>query len=238
MLPPHEARNFIHKSRFTRGLIGGITGGLTGGPGGVIGGFSAGFAPRRPSRRRGGSPRAPRTRTTRAARPRVSRQPAITLAAVPLASTPLSSRRCPRGQKRIAGVCVDLGAAAPGGDPLFSAASGAAIMGRYGAGLTPLGESRVVLDCLPGMVLGTDDICYNKRDLRNNERKWPKGRRPLGTPGEMAALSKAASFGRRMEATVKRMQKIGVLKKPARRAAPKARAPKQLAPGPSIINVE
>jgi hypothetical protein len=32
----------------------------------------------------------------------------------------------------------------------------------------------------------------------------------------MAALAKAARFGKRMETTVKRMQSIGVLKKPRR----------------------
>ena len=76
------------------------------------------------------------------------------------------------------------------------------------------------------MVLGRDNLCYNRGDIGNKDRKWPRGRKPLGTPGEMAALAKAASFGRRMEETVKRMQKLGVLKKPKRATRP--RAPQKL----------
>ena len=58
----------------------------------------------------------------------------------------------------------------------------------------------------------------------------------MGTPGDMSALRKAASFGRRMETTVKRMQKIGVLKKPAsRKAAPEK--PKLIAAAPAITAV-
>ena len=116
------------------------------------------------------------------------------------------------------------------------AMGGAAVMGRYGAALAPSTESRIHRDCLPGMVLGDDNLCYNRRSIRNSDRKYPRGARPLGTPGEMSALRKAASFGRRMETTVKRMQKIGVLRKPApRKASPK---PKQLVSGPGITVVD
>lgn len=112
---------------------------------------------------------------------------------------------------------------------------GAAVMGRHGTALAPDSEMRLHRDCLPGMVLGDDNLCYNRGSIRNSDRKYPRGARALGTPGEMAALRKAASFGRRMETTVKRMQKIGVLKKPAsRKAAPK---PKQLISGPAITAV-
>jgi len=113
-----------------------------------------------------------------------------------------------------------------------------AVMGQYGAGELPMGRSVLTLDCRPGMVLGKDEICYNRRDISNKERKWPRGARPLGTPGEMVALRKAASFGRRMETTVKRMQKIGVLSKPAPR---RSKQPKRLmAPsdGVRVVNVE
>jgi len=104
-------------------------------------------------------------------------------------------------------------------------------MGRFGAGLPPMVEVRQHRECLPGMVLGRDGLCYNKSDIKNKDRAYPKGRRPLGTPGELAALAKAASFGRRMETTVKRMQKIGVLKKPAPRRSP-PKTTHLLGPGP------
>ena len=107
------------------------------------------------------------------------------------------------------------------------AMGGSAVMGRYGAALAPATDLILHRDCLPGMVLGDDNLCYNRGSIRNSDRKWPRGTRPLGTPGEMAALRKAATFGRRMETTVKRMQKIGVLKK----AAPRKAAPKQLIAG-------
>jgi len=117
------------------------------------------------------------------------------------------------------------------------AMGGVAVMGRYGAALAPSTESRIHRDCLPGMVLGDDNLCYNRRDIRNADRKYPRGARPLGTPGEMSALRKAASFGRRMETTVKRMQKIGVLKKPAPRKASRSK-PKQLVSGPGITVID
>jgi len=135
--------------------------------------------------------------------------------------------------KDVNGECVAVGSPRD-----FQHGGGAAVMGRYGAAIAPMRRDVMTLDCLPGMVLGKDNLCYNRRDIRNTERKWPKGTRPLGTPGEMAALRKAASFGRRMETTIKRMQKIGVIKKPSsRRAHPK---PKMLAPGSGVhvVNVE
>jgi len=136
---------------------------------------------------------------------------------------------------------LSLAGVLPGGPPLlsFGRGGGQVVMGRYGAGMQPEEEMRRHRECLPGMVLGDDGVCYNRRDIRNSEREWPKGRRPLGTPGEMAALSKAAAFGKRMETTVKRMQGIGVLKKPKRIAVRRpATAQRQIGPGPSIINVE
>jgi len=219
MLPPNDVRNFVHKR-----IIGAISGGLTGGIGGAIGGFAGG------GRRRGGQPKAP------------------SVLGIPGGAF-ASGRRggCkPPNVKNRRGVCAPPGRGfragleqlLPGGSG-GGAAGGAAVMGQYGAAMVPGVDAVRTLDCLPGMVLGLDELCYNKRDISNKERKWPRGTRPLGTPGEMAALRKAASFGRRMETTVKRMQKIGVLKKPSRgRSSSRRPAPRQLAPGPSIINVE
>jgi len=136
------------------------------------------------------------------------------------------------------GVCVFKGSPA---DMAFGGSE--AVMGRYGAALGPDVERITVRTCLPGMVLGDDGLCYNKSQIRNSDREHPRGTRPLGTPGEMAALRKAASFGRRMETTVKRMQKIGVLKKPARARSGMSAEHRALraaarAPGTSIVNVE
>lgn len=115
---------------------------------------------------------------------------------------------------------------------------GLAVMGRYGPALEPATMAREVRECLPGMVLGKDGLCYNRRDISNSEREHPRGTRPLGTPGEMACLRKASSFGRRMERTVKRMRSIGVLKQAPRSRKPPQAARPRAGTGTSIINVD
>jgi len=123
----------------------------------------------------------------------------------------------------------------PGREP-EGVGGGDAIMGRYGAGYTPDVDQRVHLNCLPGDVLGTDNICYPKRSLRNDERKYPRGRRPLLTGGEMRAISIASGAARRVARTQKRLQKLGMLPKPAaRKAAPKQ---KLIAGGPGITVID
>jgi len=236
---PHDQRNFIHKSRFTRGITGavrgfvtgGVQGALTGGVTGLVGGGQPQprMALNRPSTRTGGAPVARHRPSDRpgfraggnirraaAARRRTAR----TLVSTAQPAGPSKQGRCPSGTKRVRGLCVDIAAALPGGDPLVTRALPAGARGPYG----PIIDVREVRICLPGDVLGRDGNCYNRKDISNKNREWPRGRRPLGTPGELAALAKAASFGRRMETTVKRMQKIGVLKKPARRSLPRPRA--------------
>lgn len=115
----------------------------------------------------------------------------------------------------VAGKCVfGLGEQAgrddtPGGD---------VVMGLYGAGEMPgnMVVNRAV--CRPGMVIGDDGVCYNRSQIKNSQREWPRGRRPLLTGGDMRAISTAARAGRRLERTTKRLQKIGMMKKPAARA--------------------
>jgi len=94
---------------------------------------------------------------------------------------------------------------------------GEAVMGRYGAALVPGNRAIQRAVCLPGMQLGDDGFCYNKGSISNRQRMWPKGRAPLLTGGQMRAISIAATAGRRLERTTKRLQKIGLMKKPASR---------------------
>jgi len=233
MLPPNDVRNFVHKK-----LFGAAKGFLTGGPTGAIGGFlSSGGS--RPSRRSGGQPVIRGTLVKRRdfgsqrafsdarARQGDSRFTASAFT-LPFNVCPEPLVRDSDGQCRFPGSPADIS--------VGGAMQGEAVMGRYGAALTPDVEMRRHRGCLPGMVLGKDGLCYNRRDLKNSEREYPRGTRPLGTPGEMACLRKAASFGRRMETTVKRMQKIGVLKKAAPRKA--SRTPKMLTDGVRVVNVE
>lgn len=116
---------------------------------------------------------------------------------------------------------------------------GEAVMGRFGPALVP---GRKVIDektCLRGMVLGLDKLCYNSKGpgrISNKNRLWPKGAKPLGSPEQMRALRIAAQFGRQFETTQKRLQKLGVVKKPAARGRRAAR--KQLSAGKGITVID
>lgn len=100
-------------------------------------------------------------------------------------------------------------------------AIGEAIMGRYGAAYMP--GSKIVdrAVCLPGDVVGDDGLCYPRSSLRNSQRAWPKGRRPLLTGGDMRAISTASRAATRMTRTAVRLQEMGLIKKPIARKPPK-----------------
>ena len=108
------------------------------------------------------------------------------------------------------------------GGPQFEV--GEAVMGRYGAALEP--GSRIIdrAICLRGMQLGDDGLCYNKAQITNKQRMWPAGRKPLLSGGDMRAISIASRAGRRMELATKRLQRRGMMKKPARRITSRAHA--------------
>jgi len=128
--------------------------------------------------------------------------------------------QCPPGSFPSPAGCVDPSAALPFGDPLFGA--GSPEMGRFGPAYQ--GTSRMIrrTTCLPGDLVGRDGLCYNRKSLTNKERMWPRGRQPLLTGGEMRAISIATRAAAKFERTQKRLQKIGMIRKPASRA----RAPK------------
>jgi len=98
---------------------------------------------------------------------------------------------------------------------------GEAVMGRYGAGLVPGSQVIDRATCLRGMQLGNDGLCYNKGQISNKERMWPRGRRPLLSGGEMRAISIASTAARRLTRTAVRLQEIGLIKKPIVRKHPK-----------------
>jgi len=112
---------------------------------------------------------------------------------------------------------VDFSAALPGGQPFTTAGGGEVIMGRHGAAMVP---GSMIVDravCLKGMVVGDDGLCYNKSQIKNSERQWPRGRRPLLTGGEMRAISVAARASARITRTAVRLQDLGMIKKPVAR---------------------
>jgi len=97
----------------------------------------------------------------------------------------------------------------------FTQPVGDAVMGRYGAALTP---GSMIVDraiCLKGMQLADDGLCYNKSQISNKQRMWPAGRKPLLSGGDMRAISIAARAGRRLEGATKRLQRLGMMKKPS-----------------------
>jgi len=132
------------------------------------------------------------------------------------------------------GQCVDRsqGAIAAGG--------GAVVMGRYGPAMVPMSSARG-LKCLAGMVLGKDELCYNSHGdnkISNRNRKWPRGRAPLLTGGEMNCITTASRVTGKIETKVKQLQKMGMMSKPKSAPRAKKKAPLQLQPGVSVVNVE
>ncbi len=108
----------------------------------------------------------------------------------------------------------------PNGD----APVGDAVMGRYGAALQPgiMTIDRSV--CLRGMQLGNDGLCYNRGQISNTQRMWPRGRRPLLTGGDMRAIGVASRAGKKLDRTTKRLRALGMMKAlPKGRSAPKSR---------------
>ena len=226
-----DVRGFVHK-RVGRAVVGGVTGFIRGGPGGAVGGAVGGFVG-------GGAPAdvsasvcppgfnltstggcAPRSVTIRA--------PAFTRGIRSLRGggevTPVPGisgfvqRVIPGGATGLEVLPSDGGEVVPMGPAV---GTGQAVVGRFGAGIEPMVRVSEVRDCPRGAVLAVDGLCYNRRDLRNSERFWPRGRRPLLTGGEMRAISTAASAARKLQRKQKDLMKLGLLPKPtARRRAP------------------
>lgn len=238
MQPPNDIRPFVHK-RIGRGLKSFVTSGFN--PLSAAGGFLSEGARPRP-RPRIALPRAVQTRASRptpvvvaaaAARPsiftqaqkelgrRLKSQFGVSEGRERFAKILAGGSECPPLMKRdpVDGRCKFFLGDRPGPDtrPLEIGPGtpvGDAVMGRYGAGLEPGSQIVDRAVCLRGMVLGNDGVCYNRSQIRNTERMWPKGRRPLLTGGDMRAISTAARAGRRLEGATKRLQKIGLMKKP------------------------
>jgi len=88
---------------------------------------------------------------------------------------------------------------------------GEAVIGRYGSGLVPALCTNTTRRCPKGAVLGNDGICYNRKEITNKEREWPRGRKPLLSGGEMRAISTAASAARRLTGKVAQLQSMGMI---------------------------
>lgn len=113
------------------------------------------------------------------------------------------------------GLCID--PTSPVGTDPRTGVPGQAVMGQFGAGMAPTADMVRRRDCIPGMVLGKDGLCYNKSQISNSQRWWPKGRRPLLTGGDMRAIGIAAAAAKKLTGATKRLRTIGLIKSPVRR---------------------
>jgi len=224
------APRFVHK-RLLRATVGFVTGGPTGAIAGALsGGGRREAAP--PIRRQPSRALVPVSRTARPSVASAEEQEEGRFAKFAPAAQPFRrltggcifpTRRDPRtGQCRVfvgtqTGRDDDVIQARPissGGGP-----AGEAVMGRFGVAMVP--GNRVIdrAVCLPGMKLGKDGLCYDK--IANKDRRWPRGRKPLLTGGEMRAISVASRAAGRLTRTAVRLQEIGLIKKPVARKPPK-----------------
>lgn len=192
---PGDRRNFVHKR-----IFGAIKGFVSGGPLGAVGGFVGG----------GGVPATAELLVPAGCPPGFWRHPNGEC-------LPLKGRELP-------GPVAGLQRFIPGGATGMTE-FGDAVLGQYGAALEPGIRSMDTRVCPRGTVLGLDGLCYNRRDLRNSERMWPRGRRPLLTGGDMRCISIAAAAAKKLQKKQKQLQAMGMLKKPSPRRA------RALAPG-------
>jgi len=238
----HRPRGFLHKKIF--GGISGAVGALLGGGNplaGAVRGFVQGGSRGRPA------PRAPAVPVIPVSRPQrvptidtipggnriqptrtFAGQRAITRAPKPTQFAPPApvgggggngQQPCPPNtvpDPRGRGFCVSpispLGAETLGGE---------AIMGRFGPAMVPGSVIRDIATCDAGMALGKDGLCYDH--LPNRDRKYPRGRRPLLTGGDMRAISRARRAGNRLANTKNDLVAIGMLKPaPTKRRKKKA----------------
>ena len=224
---PGDVRNFIHR-RIIGGISGAIGGILTGNPLAALAGGIRGFTG-------GGSVAAAVPQATQCPPGFVNTGAGCVARFTPTSAQPsqlgpgrafVGARGVPGLADGRAGAFVQptpvqerfregLGLA---GDP----AAGVAVMGRFGAGFEPEVIMTDTRRCGRGAVLGVDGLCYNRRDLRNSDRFWPRGRRPLLTGGEVRAISVASSAAKKLERKQKQLMELGLLKRPtrSRRAAP------------------
>ena len=225
--PPNDVRFFVHK-RIAGAVKGFVRGGFN--PLGAVGGFIAPVeAPvvRRPPPRRFTA----RPTASGAAGKELGRQlkagPGASLGLAPAAiaaprGVSLARLPCLPGFKRdpVSGRCVFtfLGdRPGPDDEPLRLGPGipvGDAVMGRFGAALTPGSKIIDRAICLRGMVVATDGLCYNRSQIKNSDRMWPRGRRPLLSGGDMRAISIAARAASRLTRTAQRLQEIGLIQKP------------------------
>lgn len=116
---------------------------------------------------------------------------------------------------------------------------GQAVVGAFGMpAMVPEQVQRVMLDCGPGMVLGTDDLCYPKSVLssRNKNRKWRRAPKPTVSRADERAIRKAAAARDRVLQLAKDVGLHASKTRPASRSK-KGHQHLLAAPGPQVLRV-
>ncbi len=99
---------------------------------------------------------------------------------------------------------------------------GAATMGQFGAGLEPMVIDTMFRRCPRGAVLGKDGLCYNRTAIKNVDRLWPMGTKPLLTGGEMRCIRIASRASNKLQRKEKQLRAMGMLPALPRRSSRKA----------------
>lgn len=212
---PNDVRGFVHKSFIGRFVGGAVKGFIKSGPVGAITGGVRGAA-------RGAASQTPGRCNPGFSMRNGLCQPDLGGGGV---TDSLRGTTCPPGLVWDPALQVCVSPKSDFGTRALGDQGGQAVMGRFGAALVPANRVTNVAVCLRGMVLGVDGLCYNKRDISNKERMWPRGRRPLLTGGEMRAISTASRAATKVQSKVKQLQSLGLLKKPMARRKSKALGP-------------
>lgn len=88
-----------------------------------------------------------------------------------------------------------------------------AVQGRFGPAYTPaiVGEirGRPVRKCLAGMVLGRDNLCYERKTLDADERKWRKRSKPVVSAYDAKMMRKYGRGGAKAKAAAKHAETAG-----------------------------
>ena len=197
MLGPREVPEGIGPSNFVHHrIIGGVTGFFGGGPAGAVTGFL------------GGKPKSDLPGTGAS----YSTFPGTVPTVGP--TTPSGQPPCilPFRRDPLTGDCKIFAGTQSGPDP--APGTGVMVHGT-GTGLgmmhhphAPEQVTKTVRRCGRGHVLAWNGMCVSKKEIRNSDRMYPKPRRALGTPGDLNAVAKAASFGRRLQGNKKRLKKL------------------------------
>lgn len=128
--------------------------------------------------------------------------------------------QCPQGYYRVGNQCVSPGDAWPGGNPVItpvtngSAPSGGGQYYQTGLGfaVAPATMTTTRLRCPGGMVLGRDNLCYEK--LSNQYRKWPH-HKPYITRADYKAISRADRARKKLVRLTKRSGAYAAMRKPS-----------------------